>query len=59
MCVCVCVCVFIFTDFFKEFINFLFKDLYHIRPLSYVSAMLQYSGPIMVGLLGSGANILS
>jgi hypothetical protein len=49
------VCLFI--DFFNEFINFLFKDFYHIykanlRSFSCPSVMLKYSDPIVVGCWG-------
>ena len=55
------VCVFI--DFFMGFIYFLLKDFCHIhkgylRYFSYISDMLQFSGPTVVGLLGSNGDIL-
>lgn len=50
--------------FFVGFIYFLLKDFCHIhkrylRYFSYISDMLQFSRPTVVGLLGSNGDILS
>lgn len=66
------VCIFI--DFFKGFFCFLFKDLYHIHifikdvlrfspppPVCVcmcISALLEYSGSVVVGLLSSSGDYL-
>lgn len=51
-------------DFFKGFIHFFFKDLYHIHKsvlisVSGTSYMLHYSRPVVVGLLGYSGDVLS
>lgn len=54
--------IYVFIDFFKGFIDFSFKDLYHIhngcfKAFYSVLAMLEYSGPAGLGLLGSSGDI--
>ena len=50
-----------FISSFKEFIPFLFKDLYHfhkgmLRSFDCASAMLEYSDPALLGLLELGTD---
>ena len=56
--------VWVLLDFLKGFIHFLFKNRYHfhktvLRSLSCASDMVEYSGPSVVGMLGSSEDILS
>lgn len=52
-----------FPAFFKEFINFLFEDVYQLRTVSLkiffscTSAMFEYSKPVVVRYLSSSENI--
>lgn len=55
----------VFIDLFKVLINFFLKDLYYNHKgyftvfFSCASTMLQFSGPAVVGLLGSNGDVLS
>lgn len=54
----------IFLDFFKGYVDFLFKDFYHLHILRFnifssVSAILDYSGTSAVGQANTSRNLLS